>query len=123
MGRPYATQDCGERARLKVFVDGLSDATITHSVSHGWTVGVGLAHMGSTMACCPDGMLFRQPRSSTTCWKLPRRRTARPRACLRHWSRQSSPSVRGPLFVQPIAVSTWTKSSVPLPTVEGFDHG
>src|SRR5436309_12060138 len=45
MGRPYATENDAERARLKAFVAGLSDATITRSIGHGWTVGVGLAHL------------------------------------------------------------------------------
>jgi uncharacterized damage-inducible protein DinB len=45
MGRPYATENDAERARLKAFVAGLSDATIGRSIGHGWTVGVGLAHL------------------------------------------------------------------------------
>jgi len=45
MGRPYATENDAERTRLKAFVAGLSDATIARSIGHGWTVGVGLAHL------------------------------------------------------------------------------
>jgi hypothetical protein len=45
MGRPFATENNAERARLKAFVAGLSDATIARSIGHGWTVGVGLAHL------------------------------------------------------------------------------
>ena len=45
MGRSYATENDAERARLKAFVTGLSDATIARSIGHGWTVGVGLAHL------------------------------------------------------------------------------
>ena len=45
MGRPYATENDAERARLRAFVGGLSDATIARSIGHGWTVGIGLAHL------------------------------------------------------------------------------
>ncbi|PYM61091.1 MAG: hypothetical protein DME11_23890, partial [Candidatus Rokuibacteriota bacterium] len=45
MGRPYATENDAERTRLKAFVAGLRDATIARSIGHGWTVGVGLAHL------------------------------------------------------------------------------
>jgi uncharacterized damage-inducible protein DinB len=45
MGRSYATENDAQRARLKAFVAGLSDATIARSIGHGWTVGVGLAHL------------------------------------------------------------------------------
>lgn len=45
MGRSYVTDNDAERARLKAFVAGLSDAMIAHDIGHGWTVGVGLAHL------------------------------------------------------------------------------
>ncbi len=45
MGRPHATENDGERARPKAFVAGLSEATITHPIGNGRTVGVGLAHL------------------------------------------------------------------------------
>ena len=45
MGRSYAKENDAEQARLKAFVAGLSDAQIARSIGHGWTVGVGLAHL------------------------------------------------------------------------------
>ena len=45
MGRSYVTENDAGRVRLKAFVAGLSDATIARSIGHGWTVGVGLAHL------------------------------------------------------------------------------
>jgi len=45
MGRSYAEENDAERARLRAFVAGLSDAQIGRSIGHGWTIGVGLAHL------------------------------------------------------------------------------
>jgi uncharacterized damage-inducible protein DinB len=45
MGRSYVTENDAERARLKAFVAGLSDATVARAIGHGWTVGIALAHL------------------------------------------------------------------------------
>ncbi len=44
-GRLYVAVNDAERARLQTLVAGLSDGDLARPIGHGWTVGVGLAHL------------------------------------------------------------------------------